>query len=150
MLPKPYPGMTISYGFLWPEEFEEGQDTPLKVRPCLILHAEAVGDRYRVTVCPITHSPQGESTVPKVPANYIREAGLDGHDSYVIVRSTNQFIWSSRDVRDVRGRLPEGSFMTILNRYKIDKANNAVRNVDRDKMDDDIVSAYRRKRDRDM
>jgi len=64
-IPKPEPGLVISYAYLWPDEHQAGQEEGRKDRPSVIVpgvEREADGATV-VTVLPITHSPAGRNAV---------------------------------------------------------------------------------------
>jgi len=57
-LPEPECGLVVSYSYLWSNEQRAGKIEGLKNRPCaIVLVAKSDGDRRKVTVAPITHTP---------------------------------------------------------------------------------------------
>jgi len=105
-LPRPEPGLVISYGYLWRYEHRKGQEEGRKTRPCvIILAAENQADgTTRVTVAPVTHtqpdtSDRGVELLPNVkPA-----LKLDDARSWVVLDEVNQFTWPGFDLRPVPG-----------------------------------------------
>jgi tryptophan synthase beta subunit len=52
-LPTPYPGLVISYSYLWATEHNKGAEEGVKARPCAILVARQViaGGTNRAGLC---------------------------------------------------------------------------------------------------
>ncbi|MGQ3046639.1 MAG: hypothetical protein ACT6Q8_16595 [Niveispirillum sp.] len=40
VLPPPAPGLVVHFSYLWCNQFEQGEETGRKVRPCLIIYGE--------------------------------------------------------------------------------------------------------------
>lgn len=106
-LPKPEPGLVISYSYLWQDEARTGQESGRKDRPSVIvLAAERKDGAVVVTVLPVTHSPPsltGEAI--EIPAAVKAHLGMDGARSWIVVSEGNEFVWPGFDLRKTdRGR----------------------------------------------
>lgn len=86
-LPKPVPGLVISYSDLWSGEHKDGVEEGRKNRPCAIVAARRIVEgREVVTVVPITHSaPSDPADAIEMPAALKAHLGLDGMPSWVVV-----------------------------------------------------------------
>jgi hypothetical protein len=128
-LPKPEPGLVISYSYLWHSEHLRGREEGVKDRPCAIVAAiaPAEGGGTRVLVLPVTHAEPGKASLAvEIPPNVKRRLKLDADRSWVIVSEWNEFGWPGPDLRPAgRGRgasvaygvLPPGFFETVRNRF---------------------------------
>ncbi len=107
-LPKPVPGLVISYSYLWSDEHGQGIEEGRKNRPCAIVAARRIVEgREVVTVVPITHSPPADPTdAIEMPAPLKAHLGLDDMPSWVLVSETNDFLWPGPDLRPVPGSSP--------------------------------------------
>ena len=55
--PAPFPGLVISYSYLWRKDYLAGREEGAKDRPCaVVLSRNTKGNDTVVTVAPITHS----------------------------------------------------------------------------------------------
>jgi len=110
-LPKPQPGLVISYEYLWRHQHEAGLDYGAKARPCAIVVAVATsGGATEVVVAPITHlEPAPPSEGIEIPARVKKHLGLDGERSWVIVTDLNVFTWPGFDLHPIR-HSPTGAF----------------------------------------
>ncbi len=102
-LPKPEPGLVISYAYLWRHEHNKGKKEGRKTRPCVIVLAvEDMGGEEVVTVAPITHAPPDDPACAlEVPIKVKRHLGLDDKRSWVVLDEVNQFTWPGYDLRPV-------------------------------------------------
>jgi hypothetical protein len=143
-LPKPEPGLVISYEYLWRHEHEGGRDHGSKVRPCAIVVAvERTPGATEVVVAPITHlEPLPPSEGIEIPPRVKRHLGLDEDRSWVIVTDLNVFTWPGYDLYPVPtsptgafsyGFLPPKLHRTIVGR--IIALGNAARVTDRNEKD---------------
>jgi hypothetical protein len=125
-LPKPVPGLVISYAYLWRDEALRGLEEGRKDRPCvIILSVEEADGRTVVTVAPITHSPPAypESAL-ELPAATKQRLGLDGERSWVVAADLNRFAWPGVDLRPIRkgantyafGQLPAAFYLQLRDR----------------------------------
>lgn len=107
-LPKPVPGLVISYSYLWARQHEKGAEEGSKSRPCAIVAArQIVEGREVVTVVPITHSaPADPANAIEIPALLKAHLGLDGMPSWIIVTEANNFLWPGPDLRPIAGSRP--------------------------------------------
>lgn len=107
-LPKPVPGLVISYSYLWADEHSKGAEEGRKNRPCAIVAARRfVEGREVVTVVPITHSAPGDpADAIEIPAPLKAHLGLDDMPSWVLVSETNDFLWPGPDLRSIAGSRP--------------------------------------------
>jgi len=107
-LPKPVPGLVISYSYLWSDEYRQGMEEGRKNRPCAIVAARRIVEgREVVTVVPITHSPPADpADAIEMPAPLKAHLGLDDMPSWVLVSETNDFLWPGPDLRPIPGSNP--------------------------------------------
>ncbi len=100
-LPRPLPGLVISYSYLWAMEHNRGAEEGRKTRPCAIVAAQQIIEgKEVVTVVPVTHSQPTESAdAIEIPAGIKAHLGLDDMPSWVVVTETNDFIWPGPDLR---------------------------------------------------
>lgn len=103
-LPKPVPGLVISYAYLWRDEALRGLEEGRKDRPCvIILSVEEADGRTIVTVAPITHSlPAHAESALEIPFATKQRLSLDSERSWVIAADLNRFIWPGVDLRPIR------------------------------------------------
>jgi hypothetical protein len=105
-LPKPIPGLVISYSYLWAREHGQGAEEGQKDRPSVIVAARQVG-REVVTVVPVTHTPPRDpADAVEIPPALKMHLGLDAERSWIIVTETNDFLWPGPDLRPIRGSRP--------------------------------------------
>ena len=104
-IPKPEPGLVISYRYLWRYESDKGQLEGRKGRPSvLVLAAEEQDSKVLVTVVPITHSnPTKDLSAIEIPAAVKKHLGLDSSPSWIIVDEVNQFVWPGFDLCMIPG-----------------------------------------------
>lgn len=107
-LPRPEPGLVVSYAYLWRHEHNRGQEEGRKNRPCVIVLAvtRAKANAVRVTVAAVTHTPPHADTVAlEMPPKVKRHLGLDEARSWIILDEVNQFDWPGFDLHPVPGRV---------------------------------------------
>ncbi len=120
-LPRPEPGLVLSYAYLWRHEHNRGLEEGLKARPCaVVLAVQTQDEKTIVTVAPITHRAPSDSTrAIRLPAVVKRHLGLDAEASWIIADEVNRFAWPGPDLRPVSrhradqfayGFLPEDVF----------------------------------------
>jgi len=85
-LPRPEPGLVISYAYLWHHEHRRGREEGMKARPCaIVLATSSVEDDIVVTVAPIMHRPPDDSaTAVALTAKVKRHLGLDDVPSWIV------------------------------------------------------------------
>lgn len=107
-LPKPRPGMVLSYVYLWAREHAEGAEDGRKHRPCAIVAArQVIAGREIITVVPVTHTPPADpADAVEIPAALKAHLGLDVARSWVVVTEANDFLWPGPDLRPVPGPKP--------------------------------------------
>ncbi len=115
-LPKPQPGLVISYAYLWLREHRKGLEEGVKDRPCAIVAAEqVVAGRLVVTVVPVTHTPPIDpDEALEIPAALKAYLGLDALPSWIVVTETNDFLWPGPDLRPRPGVTPKRFDFGIL------------------------------------
>ena len=93
-LPKPRPGLVISYTYLWLREYRQGWEDGRKDRPCAIVAArQMIEGQEIVTVVPVTHNPPADPAgAIEMPAALKAHLGLDDARSWIVVTETNDFI----------------------------------------------------------
>ena len=107
-LPKPRPGLVISYAYLWADQHRTGIEEGAKDRPCAIIAAhQVIAEREVVTVVPVTHSPPADKAdAIEMPPALKAFLGLDDLPSWIVVSETNDFFWPGPDLRPRRGFSP--------------------------------------------
>lgn len=105
-LPKPEPGLVLSYGYLWKWQDEMGGDTGAKNRPCVIVLAAETNDGDTVVmVVPVTsQQPRPDRASVEIPAKVQAHLGLDGERCWIIVDEVNKFIWPGPDLAQIPDR----------------------------------------------
>jgi hypothetical protein len=100
-LPKPQPGLVISYSYLWGREHGKGSEDGQKNCSCAIVAArQVISGREVVTVVPITHTPPADpEDAVEIPAAIKAYLGLDEAPSWAVVIETNDFIWPGPDLK---------------------------------------------------
>jgi len=108
-LPKPKPGLVISYSYLWAHQNDEGLEEGGKDRPCAIVAARQIMEgREVVTVVPVTHTPPADPfCAVEIPPALKAHLGLDEQPSWVVVSETNDFLWPGPDLRPISRLQPE-------------------------------------------
>ncbi len=125
-LPKPVPGLVISYSYLWAREHKQGAEEGQKNRPSAIVAArQVIEGREVITVVPITHTPPADpADAIAIPPALKAHLGLDDAHSWIVVTETNDFLWPGPDLRAIPGTQPSRfsygmlppSFFAILRR----------------------------------
>jgi hypothetical protein len=103
-IPRPEPGLVISYSYLWHREHEAGRDEGRKDRPSVIVLTveRAANDTTLVVVLPITHSaPDDPASAVEIPVAVKRHLGLDHERSWIVVAEGNEFDWPGYDIRTI-------------------------------------------------
>jgi mRNA-degrading endonuclease toxin of MazEF toxin-antitoxin module len=110
-LPRPAPGLVISYAYLWRHDHRRGSQEGSRERPCaIVLATEDEADAVVVTVAPITHSsPADVALAVALPAKAKRHLGLDDERSWIMADEVNRFIWPGPDLRPI-SRADPGRF----------------------------------------
>jgi len=102
-LPKPEPGLVISYAYVWRYEERAGQEGR-KDRPCVIILAvEQADDRTLVNLAPVTHRPPASDAAVELPPRVKAHLGLDDQPAWIVTDELNQFVWPGFDLRLVKG-----------------------------------------------
>lgn len=106
-LPKPEPGLVISYAYLWARRAEQGHEEAEKSRPCaIVLSTAEANDAIVVMVLPITHTPPepGNAGI-EVPPVTRKRLGLDDTPCWIMITELNRFIWPGPDLRPIPGSI---------------------------------------------
>ena len=106
-LPKPVPGLVISYSYLWHDQRRLGADEGRKARPCAIIVTTEVDELTRVYVAPITHSPVPDGHGVEIPAAVKRRLRLDDAPSWIATTELNRFVWPGYDLRPISRSRPD-------------------------------------------
>ena len=104
--PDPFPGLVISYSYLWRKDYLAGQEEGAKDRPCaVVLSSNTKGNDTVVTVAPITHSePEIPGMAVEIPATVKEYLNLDSEASWIICTEVNRFVWPGPDIGPITGR----------------------------------------------
>lgn len=104
-LPSPFPGLVISYSYLWQDEHRRGEEEGRKNRPCAIITShQVVAGALIVSVIPITHAPpQDPADAIPMPPGLKRHLGLDDAPSWIVISERNRFAWPGPDLRPIPG-----------------------------------------------
>jgi hypothetical protein len=107
-LPKPEPGLVISYSYLWAHEHHDGAEEGRKDRPSAIVAArQLIEGKEVVTVVPVTHTPPRDpADAVEIPSALKAHLGLDAARSWIVVTETNDFLWPGADLRPIPGTRP--------------------------------------------
>ncbi len=118
-LPKPEPGLVISYAYLWADRAGEGHEEAEKHRPCtIILRTADATDATTVMVLPITHSqPRAGNAGIEIPAVTRKRLGLDDAPCWVMVSELNRFIWPGPDMRPLPGSTDKFAYGLLPPRF---------------------------------
>lgn len=105
-IPDPFPGLVISYSYLWRAEHRAGREEGGKDRPCaIVLSKRTQEDETVVTVAPITHTiPNDPEMAVEIPAKVKAHLGLDGEPSWIVCSEVNRFVWPGPDLRRIPNR----------------------------------------------
>lgn len=105
-LPEPFPGLVISYSYLWRREHLQGKEEGVKDRPCaIVLTSKPEGADTVVMVAAVTHSsPVDPSTAVEIPRRIKEYLKLDSERSWIVCNEVNRFIWPGPDLRRVPGQ----------------------------------------------
>jgi hypothetical protein len=101
-IPRPEPGLVISYAYVWRHEHLAGRGEGTKDRPCVIVLAvEREADQETVViVLPVTHTrPLEPATAVEIPNAVKRHLELDDEPSWIVVSEGNEFLWPGYDLR---------------------------------------------------
>ena len=123
-IPEPFPGLVISYSYLWRKDYKRGREEGVKDRPCaIVLSKKTEGDHIIVTVAPITHTPpNAPDTAVEIPLLIKEHLNLDSERSWIICSEVNRFVWPGPDIRPIvkhdtktytYGVLPPKLFKTV-------------------------------------
>jgi mRNA-degrading endonuclease toxin of MazEF toxin-antitoxin module len=115
-LPDPFPGLVISYSYLWRKDHKAGREEGVKDRPCaIVLSKKAAGEDMIVTVAAITHTePEHPDMAVEIPLRVKQHLNLDSERSWIICTEVNRFIWPGPDLRRIPGRKDEPYFYGVL------------------------------------
>lgn len=115
-IPDPFPGLVISYSYLWRREYQAGQDEGMKDRPCaIVLTKKTEGDDIVVTVAAITHSPpENPEMAVEIPVRVKEHLNLDSERSWVICNEVNRFVWPGPDLRRIPGSTQDAYAYGVL------------------------------------
>jgi len=105
LIPDPFPGLVISYSYLWRREYKAGREEGIKDRPCaIILSRKTAGEDTIVTVAAVTHTePENPDMAVEIPIKVKEHLNLDSERSWIVCTEVNRFIWPGPDLR----RIPE-------------------------------------------
>lgn len=115
-LPKPHPGLVISYSYLWTSEAEQGQEEGIKNRPCaIVLSRQVIEDEHMVTVVAITHTPPDDpETAIELSPDLKQHLKLDDLPSWIVLDEVNHFIWPGPDLRPIPNSDPPSFSYGVL------------------------------------
>ena len=141
-LPKPEPGLVVSYSYLWLRQYREGREEGVKDRPCAVVLATRIDEgETQVVVVPITHSPPESSAAGlELPPAVKQLLGLDTERSWVVLSESNLFDWPGPDLRRIGDRgnnsvaygfLPPRFFAELRRRFSAFEAATRSRRVKR-------------------
>ena len=113
-LPDPYPGLVISYAYLWSREDARGIEEGGKNRPCAIVLTRSVvteptgQTRKIVSVVPVTHvEPADPELALEIPAALKKHLSMDASRSWIMLDETNEFLWPGPDLRAISRDRPK-------------------------------------------
>jgi hypothetical protein len=86
----------------------------------VVLATQETGDRMRVLVAPVTHSPpERQEDAIELPLMVKRDLGLDRTRSWIVTSEVNSFRWPGPDVRALNngtpfyGAIPDWLFLRV-------------------------------------
>lgn len=92
----------------------------------VVLATQETGDRLRVLVAPVTHSPPDDAaTAIEMPANVKRVLRLDRERSWIMTNEINSSRWPGPDVRVLEdgtpyyGAVPDWLFLRVRERVGV-------------------------------
>ena len=102
-IPDPFPGLVISYSYLWRRDYLEGREEGVKDRPCaIVLSKRLEGNDTVVTVAAISHTkPENPDMAVEIPLKVKEHLNLDSARSWVVCTEVNRFTWPGPDIRPV-------------------------------------------------
>jgi mRNA-degrading endonuclease toxin of MazEF toxin-antitoxin module len=108
-LPRPEPGLVLSYAYLWRHEHNRGREEGIKARPCaVVLASRDAAGRTVVAVAPITHrAPADPARAIPLPPTVKRHLRLDRAASWIVADEVNRFLWPGPDLRPISRREPD-------------------------------------------
>lgn len=123
-IPDPFPGLVISYSYLWRHEYQAGREEGIKDRPCaIVLARKTEGQDTIVTVAAITHTPpENPAMAVEIPPAVKKYLALDSERSWIVCNEVNRFVWPGPDLRRIPGKrqkpyiygvLPPGLFNQV-------------------------------------
>jgi hypothetical protein len=106
LIPDPFPGLVISYSYLWRSEYKAGREEGVKDRPCaVILSKKTSGEDIIVTVAAIMHTePENLDMAVEIPLKVKEHLNLDSERSWIVCSEVNRFIWPGPDLRRIPDR----------------------------------------------
>jgi len=118
-LPKPEPGLVISYAYLWARRAEQGHEEAEKSRPCaIVLSSLEVNGSITVMALPVTHAPPEPSNAGiEIPPVTRKRLGLDEAPCWVMISELNRFIWPGPDLRPIRGSIDTFAYGLLPPRF---------------------------------
>jgi mRNA-degrading endonuclease toxin of MazEF toxin-antitoxin module len=107
-LPVPHPGLVIRYSYLWASDDNEGRDSGIKDRPCVVVLDRQVRDGVSiVTVVAVTHSPPSDpSEAMELPPTVKAHLRLDAQQSWIVLTEVNSFVWPGPDLSPIPHSAP--------------------------------------------
>ena len=102
-IPGPFPGLVISYSYLWRRDYLDGCEEGVKDRPCaIVLSNRLEGNDTIVTVAAISHTkPENPDMAVEIPLKVKEHLNLDNERSWVVCTEVNRFTWPGTDIRPV-------------------------------------------------
>ena len=102
-IPDPFPGLVISYSYLWRKDYLKGQEEGIKDRSCaIVLSRKSEGSDTMVTVAAITHNePINPDMAVEIPLKVKEYLNLDSERSWIICTEVNRFVWPGPDIRPI-------------------------------------------------
>ena len=123
----PRAGQVIPFAYLWRRQFEAGEESGRKQRPCVIVVAvdRSPEGPVRVAVAPITSQAPDESrTAVQMPSRVRAHLNLDAERSWVICDEFNDFDWPGVAIErtptgaSTYGRIPDALLEQIRTAFK--------------------------------
>jgi hypothetical protein len=143
LIEPPQVGELIPYWYLWRAEFEAGEESGRKTRPCaVVVTVKMTSGETKIAVVPVTHTkPPASRSAVELPREVKSRLGLDAARSWVICDEANEFTWPGYDIaktpsgRPSFGFLPRGLLERIRAEFAAARARGAVKPVPRDEED---------------
>lgn len=136
----PEVGEVVPYWYLWRSEFDSGEESGRKLRPCAVVAAiKTSSGETRVALLPVTHAePPASRRAVEIPALVKEKLGLDAERSWIVCDEANEFVWPGFDIAKTAsghpsyGFLPRGLLAKVRSEFVAARQDGRLKSVERD------------------